>query len=218
MFDVRASAMVRVSPAFSVTVAPDGQSRVINAPCAITQNLGDARNDGLRVAKVSWLQVVEQDATDADARLTGGKPLRVRVDVLASTSGVSRPATRQLQVFNPATSSCTTITLSAPATVPTSANQEDHVSMAAHGARRLSRMNANLSRILGVEALCAAQGVEFRAPLTTSAPLARVLARLRQDVATLGEDRYLAPDLEAAAALVAADALSTSAAIPLPCL
>ena len=101
---------------------------------------------------------------------------------------------------------------------PTSANQEDHVSMAAHGARRLSRMNANLSRILGVEALCAAQGVEFRAPLTTSAPLARVLARLRQDVATLGEDRYLAPDLEAAAALVAADALSTSAAIPLPCL
>lgn len=110
---------------FSVTVAPDGQSRVINAPCAITQNLGDARNDGLRVAKVSWLQVVEQDATDADARLTGGKPMRVRVDVLASTSGVSRPATRQLQVFNPATSSCTTITLSAPATVPTSANQEN---------------------------------------------------------------------------------------------
>ncbi len=101
---------------------------------------------------------------------------------------------------------------------PTSANQEDHVSMAAHGARRLSRMNTNLSAILGVEAMCAAQGVEFRAPLTTSAPLARVLARLRQDVATLGEDRYLAPDLEAAAALVAADALATSADIPLPCL
>lgn len=101
---------------------------------------------------------------------------------------------------------------------PTSANQEDHVSMAAHGARRLSRMNANLSRILGVEALCAAQGVEFRAPLTTSAPLQRVLARLRADVATMGEDRYLAPDLEAAARLVASDALSTSAAIPLPSL
>lgn len=101
---------------------------------------------------------------------------------------------------------------------PTSANQEDHVSMAAHGARRLMQMNANLSAILGVEAMCAAQGVEFRAPLTTSDPLARVLARLRQDVATLGEDRYLAPDLEAAARLVAADALSTSAAIPLPIL
>ncbi len=101
---------------------------------------------------------------------------------------------------------------------PTSANQEDHVSMAAHGARRLMRMNANLSAILGVEAMCAAQGVEFRAPLTTSDPLARVLARLRQDVATLGEDRYLAPDLAAATRLVAADALSTSAAIPLPIL
>ena len=56
---------------------------------------------------------------------------------------------------------------------PTSANQEDHVSMAAHGARRLLRMNANLSRILGVEAMCAAQGVEFRAPLQTSAALQR---------------------------------------------
>ncbi|OYU16825.1 MAG: histidine ammonia-lyase [Rhodobacteraceae bacterium PARR1] len=99
---------------------------------------------------------------------------------------------------------------------PTSANQEDHVSMAAHGARRLSRMNVNLSHILGIEALCAAQGVEFRAPLTTSAPLARVLARLRQDVARLGEDRYLAPDLAVAGQLVAQDALSTATAIPLP--
>ena len=54
---------------------------------------------------------------------------------------------------------------------PTSANQEDHVSMAAHGARRLTPMVANLERILGIEALCAAQGIEFRAPLATSAPL-----------------------------------------------
>ncbi|MCB2118313.1 MAG: histidine ammonia-lyase, partial [Rhodobacteraceae bacterium] len=84
---------------------------------------------------------------------------------------------------------------------PTSANQEDHVSMAAHGARRLTRMVANLDRILGVELLCAAQGIEFRAPLKTSAPLARALARLRRDVATLGADRYLAPDLEVAGRL-----------------
>jgi histidine ammonia-lyase len=54
---------------------------------------------------------------------------------------------------------------------PTSANQEDHVSMAAHGARRLRQMVKNLNVILGVEAMCAAQGVEFRAPLKTSAPL-----------------------------------------------
>jgi histidine ammonia-lyase len=101
---------------------------------------------------------------------------------------------------------------------PTSANQEDHVSMAAHGARRLMRMNANLARILGVEALCAGQGLEFRAPLTTSAPLQRALARLREDVATLGDDRYLAPDLEAAARLVASGDLAAATAIALPVL
>lgn len=97
---------------------------------------------------------------------------------------------------------------------PTSANQEDHVSMAAHGARRLARMNANLSRILGVEAMCAAQGVEFRAPLMTSAALQGVLARLRARVATIREDRYLAPDLEAAADLVASGALCEGLDLP----
>lgn len=85
---------------------------------------------------------------------------------------------------------------------PTSANQEDHVSMAAHGARRLRRMNANLSQILGIEAICAAAGVEFRAPLATSAPLRAVIARLRDSVAPLDQDRYLAPDLVEAARLV----------------
>ncbi len=59
---------------------------------------------------------------------------------------------------------------------PTSANQEDHVSMAAHGALRLGRMTQNLSVILGVEAMCAAQGIEARAPLVTSPALQAVLA------------------------------------------
>jgi histidine ammonia-lyase len=99
---------------------------------------------------------------------------------------------------------------------PTSANQEDHVSMAAHGARRLGQMVENLERILGVELLCAAQGVEFRAPLTTSAPLTRVVKRLRQDVETLNEDRYLAPDLESAAALVASGDLPSITEIAMP--
>jgi histidine ammonia-lyase len=101
---------------------------------------------------------------------------------------------------------------------PTSANQEDHVSMAAHGARRLSQMVANLNVILGVEAMCAGQGVEFRAPLLSSEPLQAVLARLRQDVATLGDDRYLAPDLAAAANLIATGALTAAAGISLPIL
>jgi histidine ammonia-lyase len=91
---------------------------------------------------------------------------------------------------------------------PTSANQEDHVSMAAHGARRLGRMNANLSVILGVEALCAAQGVETRSPLLTSARLQAVLAALRSEVPRLETDRMMAPDMEAAAWLVREDALA----------
>ena len=99
---------------------------------------------------------------------------------------------------------------------PTSANQEDHVSMAAHGARRLMRMVANLNVILGVEAMCAAQGVEFRAPLRTSTPLQAVVARLRLDVASLGDDRYLAPDLAAAADLIATGALTLATGLPLP--
>ena len=99
---------------------------------------------------------------------------------------------------------------------PTSANQEDHVSMAAHGARRLTPMVRNLERILGIEALCAAQGIEFRAPLTTSPALAAVLARLRAEVPALGEDRYMAPDLEAAARLVREGALIAASGADFP--
>ena len=85
---------------------------------------------------------------------------------------------------------------------PTSANQEDHVSMAAHGAFRLMRMVENLAVILGVEAMCAGQGIEARRPLATSPRLAAVLACLRAEVAPLAEDRYLAPDIAKAAELV----------------
>ena len=99
---------------------------------------------------------------------------------------------------------------------PTSANQEDHVSMAAHGARRLARMVGNLEHILGVEALCAAQGIEYRAPLATSAPLARVIARLREEVPSLGADRYVAPELATAARLVREGALTAAAQADFP--
>ncbi len=101
---------------------------------------------------------------------------------------------------------------------PTSANQEDHVSMAPHGAVRLGKMVANLNVILGVEAICAAQGVDFRAPLQTSTPLQAVVARLRTEVATLGDDRYMAPDLAAAANLIATGALAQASALTLPTL
>ncbi|WP_310620666.1 histidine ammonia-lyase [Flexibacterium corallicola] len=90
---------------------------------------------------------------------------------------------------------------------PTSANQEDHVSMAAHGARRLSRMNENLSYILGVELLCAAEGVEHRAPLQTSPSLQKVIGKLRESIPKLEKDRYMAGDLEDAAHLIRSRAL-----------
>ncbi len=90
---------------------------------------------------------------------------------------------------------------------PTSANQEDHVSMAAHGARRLAPMKDNLFRILGIEMFCASEGVRHRAPLSTSAPLQAALTLFGDHVAPLTEDRFLAPSLEAAAALVRSTAL-----------
>ena len=96
--------------------------------------------------------------------------------------------------------------MSHPASVdstPTSANQEDHVSMACHGARRLLAMTDNLFAIVGIETLTAAQGIELRAPLQTGPELVKVLAAVRAAVPTLDVDRYMAPDLEAAARLVA---------------
>ena len=94
---------------------------------------------------------------------------------------------------------------------PTSANQEDHVSMAAHAARRLSDMADNLASILGIELLAAAQGITLRAPHATSAPLAAVIAALRAHVPALAADRYMADDLARAARLIEADALPTAA-------
>ncbi len=86
--------------------------------------------------------------------------------------------------------------------LPTSANQEDHVSMATHAARRLLEMADNLAGIIAIELLCAVQGVDFRAPLQTSQRLGRAHRALRAVVPHLDGDRFLAPDLSAAQALV----------------
>jgi histidine ammonia-lyase len=109
--------------------------------------------------------------------------------------------------------------LAHPASVdstPTSANQEDHVSMACHGARRLGPMVANLETIIGIEALAAVQGVEFRAPLTTSPALQRVMGVVRERAPALAGDRFLAPDLAAAAELVASGRLASPVTDLLP--
>jgi len=86
--------------------------------------------------------------------------------------------------------------------IPTSANQEDHVSMAAHGARRLLEMAENLSGVLGIELLAAAQGCDFHGGLRSSPGLEKVRALVRARVPTMQEDRYFKPDLDAAISLI----------------
>ncbi len=95
--------------------------------------------------------------------------------------------------------------LSHPASVdsaPTSANQEDHVSMATHGARRLGPMNANLARIIAIEMMAAAEGIDFRRPLQSSGLLEDAHALIRSKAAKRDEDREFSTDTEAIATLI----------------
>ncbi len=100
--------------------------------------------------------------------------------------------------------------------IPTSANQEDHVSMAAHGARRLMEMAENATAVLGIELLAAVQGMEFHAPLASSAPLETARALLRGQVPALDDDRHFHPDMEAANTLIRSGALAAVADSLLP--
>ncbi len=93
--------------------------------------------------------------------------------------------------------------------IPTSANQEDHVSMATYAARRLVPMADNAAAIVAIELLAAAQGIEFRRPLKTSEMLEKTHAMIRERVPALDEDRYMAPDLEASKALVQSGAFDS---------
>ena len=101
--------------------------------------------------------------------------------------------------------------LAHPASVdslPTSANQEDHVSMATFAARRLQTMIANTAHILGIELLACAQGIEFLRPMQSSNALEQAHALLRQHIPAMDQDRYLAPDIEHATTLVRNGSLS----------
>lgn len=95
--------------------------------------------------------------------------------------------------------------------IPTSANQEDHVSMAAHGARRLGAMAANAAAIIGIELIAAAQGCDFHQGLASSAPLEAVRGVLRQHIPPLANDRYLHPDIQRATDLVKSGAIVNAA-------
>jgi histidine ammonia-lyase len=98
--------------------------------------------------------------------------------------------------------------------IPTSANQEDHVSMAAHGSRRLTGMADNLANIIGIEYLAAAQGCDFHLPLRSSVTLERARAILRAEVPMLDEDRYFHPDMVAATRLVTSGTLAALTQLP----
>jgi histidine ammonia-lyase len=101
--------------------------------------------------------------------------------------------------------------------IPTSANQEDHVSMAAHGARRLLAMNDNAMNVIGIELIAGAQGCDFHTGMRSSAPLEAVRQTVRERVPPLGDDRYLYPDLQKALQLVQSGAVvKAAAAVSLP--
>jgi histidine ammonia-lyase len=100
--------------------------------------------------------------------------------------------------------------------IPTSANQEDHVSMATHGARRLLEMTANAVNIVAIELLAACQGIDLRAPLKTSPRLAGVHSALRLTVPFAMSDRLLALDIEEAALTVHRAEVQSQANMLLP--
>jgi len=100
--------------------------------------------------------------------------------------------------------------------IPTSANQEDHVSMAAHAARRLIEMADNCGTVIGIELLVAAQGCDFHAPLKSSPSLEAVRALLRREVPHLDEDRSLHPDQQAATRMIRSGAVVEAAGRALP--
>jgi histidine ammonia-lyase len=100
--------------------------------------------------------------------------------------------------------------LAHPASVdslPTSANQEDHVSMATFAARRLAPMTGNTRGVLAIELLAAGQGIDFRRPLKSSDALEQAHALLRRQVAFYDHDRLFAPDIAAAKSVIASDEL-----------
>ena len=140
-----------------------------------------------------------------DSSLSGLPPFLVQASGLNSGFMIAHVTAAALASENKS--------LAHPASVdslPTSANQEDHVSMATFAGRRLHEMAHNTAAIVGIELLAAAQGGDFHRPLQTSPLLAAVHQRLREKAAFYDKDRLFAPDIEAARALVLQGDLSAT--------
>ncbi|MBB5019489.1 histidine ammonia-lyase [Chitinivorax tropicus] len=155
-----------------------------------------ADNLALAIAEVGSLSE-RRMALLIDSKLSGLPPFLVENGGVNSGFMIAQVTSAALASENK--------TLAHPASVdslPTSANQEDHVSMATFAARRLHDMADNTAGILAVELLAACQGVDFRAPLKTSVELEQAKALLRARVSFYDKDRYFAPDIERAKALI----------------
>jgi hypothetical protein len=105
-----------------VVSPPSSGQRQVSADCSFTQKIGAARNDNLRISRVSWLQSVQLDSNDIESRLAGAKAVKMRIDVLANNSPLA-PVIRSVKVYNAATSGCVSIPVNAPSRVPSSVNE-----------------------------------------------------------------------------------------------
>ena len=162
-----------------------------------------ADNLALAIAEVGALSE-RRTALLMDTNLSGLPPFLVREGGVNSGFMIAQVTAAALASENKA--------LSHPRSVdslPTSANQEDHVSMATNAALRLGPMVSNTAAIVAIELLAAAQGVELRAPLPTSKPLQQAIARVRREAAFWEHDRAFAPDLERVKAVVESDELAS---------
>lgn len=151
---------------------------------------------GIAIAEVGALSE-RRIALLIDASLSGLPPFLVRDAGLNSGFMILHVTAAALASENKG--------LAHPASVdslPTSANQEDHVSMATFAGRKLGQIARNVRQIIGIELLAAVQGVEFHRPLRSSPVLEEVVTAVREISPALGEDRSLAPDLAAILALV----------------
>ncbi|MES1157424.1 MAG: histidine ammonia-lyase [Alphaproteobacteria bacterium] len=138
-----------------------------------------------------------------DAHLSGLPPFLVKEGGLNSGFMIAQVSAAALVSENK--------TLAHPAsvdTIPTSANQEDHVSMATFAARKAGDIARNAAHVVAIELLCAAQGVDFCAPLKTSAPLQRAHGEIRKVAAMLDKDRAMAGDIAAVRGLIEAGAFA----------
>ncbi|MGZ5200708.1 MAG: histidine ammonia-lyase [Telluria sp.] len=201
---IEANAVTDNPLVFAATGAPD-RGEVISGGNFHAEPVAFAADTlALAIAEIGALSE-RRIALLIDATLSGLPPFLVREPGVNSGFMIAHVTAAALASENKS--------LAHPASVdslPTSANQEDHVSMATFAARRLGQMSHNTSVIVGIELLAAAQGIDFHRPLTSSRYLEDVHARLRRQVARFDEDRFFAPDIELARRMVAEGELSAT--------